>query len=144
MQYIHYGSREFDKSKFQSVSNAYFRNKPNGGLWASPINAEYGWKKWCTDEEFMDCTEDQSFTFAVRDDAKILHLRKSEDLMNVPKIIDPKYRALTKNNMDFEQLISDGYDAVELHLSDDERLYWDLHGWDCDSIVILNINSIVA
>ena len=38
MRYIHYGCTSFDKLKFQEIK---------GGLWASPIDAEYGWKDWC-------------------------------------------------------------------------------------------------
>ena len=38
--YIHYGSKQFDISKFEPIRNWW--NKPHGGLWASPVNAEYG------------------------------------------------------------------------------------------------------
>ena len=39
---------------------------------------------------------------------------------------------------DFEKLLSDGVDAIELFISDDRELYWSLYGWDCDSILIMN------
>ena len=46
--------------------------------------------------------------------------------------------------LDFE-LLTYEYDAIELHLSEDnsrgdfmECLYWVLYGWDCDSILIMN------
>ena len=43
---------------------------------------------------------------------------------------------------DFEKLVSDGVDAIEFFISDDNKLYWDLYGWDCDSILIMNPNII--
>lgn len=34
--------------------------------------------------------------------------------------------------------ISQKYDAVEINISSDGKLYWDLCGWDCDSILVMN------
>ena len=43
--------------------------------------------------------------------------------------------------LDFEKL-SKEYDAIEVFISKDEQLYWDLYGWDCDSILIMNSDII--
>ena len=36
-------------------------NKPYGGLWASDINAKYGWKSWCEDENFVSVIKKIAF-----------------------------------------------------------------------------------
>lgn len=45
--------------------------------------------------------------------------------------------------LDFETLESSGVDAVEVNLSADRNLYYELYGWDCDSILIINPEIIV-
>jgi len=55
MKLIHYGSTSFDPKKFNPVLNSYI--KPTGGLWTSPIDSEFGWKDWCTAEDFRECNE---------------------------------------------------------------------------------------
>lgn len=132
-KYIHYGHKKFIKKLFQKVQNGY-TPKPDGGFWASPIDAEYGWKQWCEDNKFRECNEDDSFQFELTDDANVLHIRSVDDLKDLP---------LAKGDhswycLDFEKLLKSGVDAVELHLSEDRLLYWRLYGWDCDSILIMN------
>ena len=45
--------------------------------------------------------------------------------------------------IDFEKLAEQGWDAVEVKISNDMRLYWALYGWDCDSILIMNPDVVV-
>ena len=40
--------------------------------------------------------------------------------------------------LDFEEMLRNGIDAVYVEISSDNRLYWALYGWDCDSIVVMN------
>jgi len=39
--------------------------------------------------------------------------------------------------LDFNKL-KEEYDAIEVFISSDSRLYRALYGWDCDSILIMN------
>ena len=50
--YIHYGSKKFDTERFTPIQNCYPRNKPIGGLWASEVDAQFGWKTWCEGEQY--------------------------------------------------------------------------------------------
>jgi hypothetical protein len=141
-EYIHYGHKEFNKERFTKVTNEHCWVKPNGGLWASPVDAKFGWKDWCEAEMFRDCDEDNSFRFTLTEDSNVCHLYSVEDLHKLPR--QSNCYIVSNYCIDFEKLIEMGYDAVELHLSDDietglgNGLYWELYGWDCDSIVILN------
>ena len=38
--YVHYGSNKFKPNKFREIKNKIFI-KPEGGLWASNINAKF-------------------------------------------------------------------------------------------------------
>ena len=129
--YVHYGHKRFDPTAFNEIKNRMFV-KPDGGLWASDINAEYGWKNWCKDNDFRECNEDNSFKFKLKQGSKILELKSKKDLIGLPmENIPYKFSWYT---LDFEQL-KQNYDAIEVYI---DELYFDLYGWDCDSLLVLN------
>ena len=132
--YIHYGHTKFDPMLFVDIKNEMFV-KPKGGLWASDINAEYGWKDWCTDEEFRDCQIENSFKFKLKEGSKVLTIDNAEMLSGLPQQ-ESIYRFLSVF-LDFEK-IKEEYDAIEVFISSDHQLYYDLYGWDCDSLLVLN------
>ncbi|MBQ9657636.1 MAG: hypothetical protein IJV31_02575 [Clostridia bacterium] len=133
--YIHYGARHFDKNLFQEIKNIPFV-KPEGGLWASDVKAKYGWKQWTEDNCFMTdkYREDNCFKFKLKENAKILMLKSKKDLEKLPKYNVPTFNSKLFNWLDFEELKKQ-YDAIEILI---DQLYWELYGWDCDSILILN------
>jgi len=143
--YIHYGHKNFDLSKFQEISNREMFVKPLGGLWGSPINAEFGWKDWCEAEEFKECNEDNSFKFILSENANIYYINCKEDIMKLPSIEYPFHTPWI--NLDFEMIKANGIDAIQFNLSNDkgvnfeDQLYYLLYGWDCDSILILTIHA---
>ena len=46
-RYVHHGAPNYDPERFQAVNNGGYHNKPKGGLWLSPVDAEKGWENWC-------------------------------------------------------------------------------------------------
>lgn len=139
--YIHYGCNAFDINKFTAPRNRKYFNKPFGGLWASRMDAEYGWKQWCEAENFCECSEDNSFLFTISDNANILYINCVDDVERLPdQKIDLSLTCV--KTVDFEQLIANGIDAIEFNISNDWDLYMALYGWDCDSTLILNPNII--
>ena len=141
--YIHYGHTKFEKSVFNKIKNVDCSTKPKGGLWASDVESEHGWKEWCNENEFRDCDKENSFTFTLSDDAKILYIESVNGLESLPKGKD-KF-GLNFSSwylLDFEKL-AETYDAVEVSISSDFDLYYKLYGWDCDSIVIMNPDIVV-
>ena len=140
--YIHYGSKEFLKDKVSPIKNEKYFSKPKGGLWASPLDTNMGWRDWCKSEDFRECNEENSFTFALADAARVLSIKQSSDLNDLPKIETDYFN---KMYLDFEELTKQ-YDAIEVSISSSydldgdwhETLYYKLYGWDCDSILIMN------
>ena len=137
-KYIHYGHTSFDKEKFIPIKNRQLFVKPIGGLWASDVKAKFGWKDWCEAEHFRDCKKENSFTFVLSKDAKVLEINSVQQLTCLPQREEPYGFAYTQwVLLDFE-LLSKIYDAIELNISKDHDLYWKLYGWDCDCILIMN------
>lgn len=145
-EYIHYGDSHFKKELWKSIKNELFRNKPLGGLWASAVDAEWGWRDWSECEHFNVERLKKSFHFTLSENANVFHVYSKADLENVPMQINSSKLMVFP---DFEEMIKQGYDAMELHLSEDravnedDSLYWLLYGWDCDSILIFNPDIII-
>lgn len=114
--------------------------KPMGGLWASRIDAAYGWKEWCNSSDFRDCTEENSFTFSLSNNARVLYINSVNDLEDLPELHN-EFGICSWKLLDFEELAKT-YDAIEVNISSDPELYFALYGWDCDSILIMNPNII--
>ena len=135
--YIHYGhngNKTYDPGKFQEIKNREFI-KPVGGLWASAVDAAYGWKDWCKDESYSECDPGNAFTFKLASWARVLVIDSTEALKTLPKA-DPPFQS-SNVFLDFEK-IKESYDAIELLISKDRGLYFKLYGWDCDCILVLN------
>lgn len=135
MKYIHYGHKHFSPCSFEPVRNEPYRNKPRGGLWASPVDAPFGWKDWCEAEEYQKCDEANSFTFTLNEKANVYLIRSVDEVRAMPSV---ECELESMFLPDFEKMLADGWDAIEFHLSEDSELYWALYGWDCDSILVMN------
>lgn len=137
--YIHYGHRVFAKCQFKPIKNRIrWSSKPSGGFWASAIDDAYGWKQWCMDNNFQECTKNDSFTFTIRKGAKIVEIQSKEDLYYLPILERTDGIFDEFIYLDFEKLVKMGIDAIHVLISKDHRLYYNLYGWNCDSILIMN------
>ena len=136
--YVHYGSSKFNKEAFIPIRNGGM-NKPIGGLWASDDTAKYGWRDWNSDSRFRECVESLSFRFILIPEARVLTISCEEQAQEFIFEFSGTTNAM---QIDWET-VKEYFDAVEVLVSSDYRLYWTLYGWDCDSIVILNPDVIV-
>lgn len=148
--YVHYGSNLFDPTKFTKPN--YTWCKPYG-LWASPKDATFGWKRFCESEEFNLERLEKSFEFELRKDAKILQIRSLKDAKPffIKKndeerssyashyLLDAEYK------LDLNRIYKE-FDGIELFFSNN---YNEFHyaseifsGWDVDSLIIWNYNKI--
>ena len=147
--YIHYGSKHFDPNKFQPIKNIECFVKPEGGLWASNVASNYGWRNWCLNANFDTNLED-SFCFTISETANILTITNVNQLKNLPQMGN-KLSILPFVFLNFEKILANGVDAIEVLISQDStnegnifinNLYICLNTWDCDSILIMNPNII--
>ncbi len=145
--YIHYGSTAFDPTKGFPIQNVKYWPKPQGGLWASRKIATFGWKDWCTENEFRECIPENSFEFTMRDESRIVVINTIAQLRRLPEVKD---RMNSSYCIDFEKCLRGGIDAIELCWYGDEYkslvngdLYFELYGWDCDSMVVLNPEAVI-
>lgn len=141
-KYIHYGNNNFEMGKFNEIRNTSRKNwnKPIGGLWACDVNSQLSWLSWCKEEEFTYTDFTKSFCFLLSKSCRLLKVDNIEVLKEkglFPKNYDYKKPFLDYIFFDFEQ-IKKSYDAIEVLISRDERLYYTFYGWDCDSILIMN------
>ena len=49
----------------------------------------------------------------------------------------PKRPGHTWWNLNFERMVHDGYDGMEVIISTND-IYYALYGWDCDSLLVFN------
>lgn len=139
--YVHDGGK-FDINKFTPIKNRDFV-KPFGGLWGSPVDSNYGWREWCKANNFGNDRyddESNSFMFKLKPDAKLLYIDNADMLKELPIIHNEIFDKCCVL-LDFEKL-AENYDAIEVSISSDRQLYWDLYGWDVDSILVMNPNAI--
>lgn len=92
--------------------------------------------------------DDCSFKFVMRDENKIAVISTLAQLRRLPHIENPIIRS--SYLIDFEKCLRIGIDAIELCWYGEEfekvasgDLYFELYGWDCDSIVVLNPDAVI-
>ena len=145
--YIHYGHKSFDRREFKPIKNRFYFPKPDGGLWASPVDTTRGWKDWCDAENYSECDENKSFRFALDANANVCHIDACSDAMGLPQMEQDNSALFSRANQsypDFEQMLASGIDAILFNMTSDYGLYWVLYGWDCDSLLVLNPDVVIS
>ena len=140
MIFEHLGHSRFDKERFNPIVNRDYWVKPGGGLWASPIDSAHGWREWVKVNEFrLDHYNKGSFKFKLKEDAKVFVVENTKQLTDDLLVREENEfsKLLHMKLLDFEQLAKE-YDAMLVLISKDGCLYWDLYGWDCDSLLVFN------
>ena len=152
MRYVHFGSSSFDPLRWVPIRNAPFEEsfeKPAGGLWASPVDAELRWDNWCRGEDFNLDSLKKYFEFELSENAKVLRISSEATVKSLPRILnDPRIDAFVQHlstfshhpiefPIDFEQL-SKNYDVIEFLASALIPQTDILPGWDVDCILVLN------
>ena len=63
--FIHCGDNKYNSEKFKSIKNIPNASKPEGGLWASEINDDYGWLDWCSKTKYNICYNCKNISFTI-------------------------------------------------------------------------------
>lgn len=112
-------------------------------FWASPVDTEWGWKDWCKSENFCVSELTDAFVFELKDGAKVFEINSGDDVLKMPMQSTDLTITVIKP-IDFEAMLSQGVDAIEFNYTLCPSLYWELYGWDCDSLLVLNPDIIVS
>lgn len=138
-RYIHFGD-DFDRNKFETIRNQVGMPKPYGGFWASRYSRDgLQWRDFIKEKRGIELKMGNSFKFPLKKGANIIEITCSKDLKALPKAPTDKCTQLKWVCLDFEKMLADGVDAIEVRgIANDKKLYFDLYSWDCDSILIMN------
>lgn len=149
MEYFTMGIKSIDKYNFNSPKNRNFI-KPDGGLWSSPY-IENGifksnWHEWCF-ENMNNKLFNYGVVFTLKENSNIFIVNSNEDIKKLFK--EYEYKNNNKYDfikvLDYEKIAKD-YDGIHLTSKGETISRFDspyvLHGWDCESLLLLNIDCI--
>ena len=159
-EFITYGII-IDPEKFERIKNGrkMYMNKPDGGLWTSPTDSEWGWKDWCESENFNVSRLSSYTKFNLKDTAKILVIDSLEEFYNICDKYTLKIHGSLELAMlmmgkllDFEAIEKDGYYGIlltdrgniqcHLPLNLARPGYSDLNAWDVETLLLFNLDHI--
>jgi hypothetical protein len=136
----------YNPIKFRRVTNGrkFSLNKPDGGLWSSPLKSVFGWKDWCEAEGYIQrygfsC----GFKFKLKSRSRIYVIDSLQDFQDLLRLYSRR-NLMGDRCIDWERLSKD-YDGCFLTLPglDQTRLGAEglgMYSWDCESLVIFDLN----
>lgn len=146
-RYVTYldSKEEFDKHLiYTDLSSRGSINKPKIAWWGSPVDAEYGWKEWCENNEY-EFNFDNPIYWTMKEGSKIytidfIDTESDPDNQLSQYIVDDGFGSCY---LDYQRMKDDGIDAVELYNAAIGHLFISrietmFNSWDCESIVVLN------
>ena len=148
-RYVHYGAPSYDPELFQAVNNGGYHNKPKGGLWLSPVDAEKGWDKWCQLAEHPVHNAGEpgtSFEIEIADDVRWLKLATIADVEGLPyeDVVLDEFElefaipGLTPTTRIDWVAIARDYDVVDVPAGSNRITKLMMPAWDCDTTLVLN------
>ena len=129
----------FDAQAWEPIRNRDFC-KPDGGLWASPVGASWGWQQWCESEQWGDL----STRFETEFCGRVFTIDGLGDAKRMPWRTNAKYSwGLWP---DFEAMLAAGVQAIHMtERGQDEMRFcypYSLYGWDCECVLVMDANCI--
>ena len=107
--FVHYGTNKIKEKLFKTIKNRRGWNKPSGGIWASPLNSNHSWRKFCLDENFNIGTLKKRILFKINPNSKIYTIDSYLDLIKLKKYwIYDKNRIFNEVMIDYEKMMKDG------------------------------------
>ena len=130
MECIHYTATPWQPAPI-AVANSQ-HSKPVGGLWASPVASAWGWADWCREQDFRLERLAVGIQLEISLDRAIV-IDSREDLGQLDWAGDyPDWESMARRGVDVVYLTLDGLMGTR------DQLY----GWDCESLVVLNLRAI--
>ena len=135
MECIHYTADTAWQLLPITVANGS-HTKPWGALWTSPAGSSHSWAEWCQDNGHrlnklaVVVTLDVSLERALVIDSQA-------DLLKMDWRQDGRY-----SYPDWESMANRGVDVVHLTANGLNATRYELYGWDCESVVVLNSQAV--
>lgn len=161
-KFLHIGHDHFNPELFNPIKNDPEFDKPCGGFWVTSCESEErmnGWLNFVTDKFSGDLNINKRFYVFTKDDVNIARIASVKDIKSLEKyilntdVIEKVDQCINERVMigckicfDFERMLNDGIDAVELILDNEEYeyLHWMFYSWDVSSVLILNKDIIIG
>jgi hypothetical protein len=135
MECIHYTANESWTLKPITVANGS-HTKPFGALWASPVDSGRSWSQWCRESDFRIDTLAVGVSLDISLENAIV-IDSQADLCRLDWRQDGLYRY-----PDWESMANRGVDVVYLTSNGLDSTTFELYGWDCESVVVLNSQAV--
>ena len=135
MECIHYTANESWTLKPITVANGS-HTKPFGALWASPVDSGRSWSQWCRESDFRIDTLAVGVSLDISLENAIV-IDTKDDLYKLDWRQDGLYRY-----PDWENMANRGVDVVYLTSNGLDSTTFELYGWDCESVVVLNSQAV--
>lgn len=132
---VHYGAAKYLPEKFKPISDRQWI-KPEGGLWTSPADSEYGWRHWCEAEDFG--IEKLKQSVRLHFVGKVMTIDSVADMEQLPWCEPtPGWHFPL-----WQPLAVCGVDAVHLTVRGQKVTRFthpkSLYGWDCETVLVMN------
>lgn len=136
----------YNPAKFRHVTNGhrFSLNKPDGGLWSSPLKSVFGWKDWCEAEGYSQgFSFSCGFKFKLKSSSRIYVIDSLQDFQHLLDLYSLR-NPVGDRCIDWERLSKD-YDGLLLTYhgfwatrNDAEGL--GTYSWDCESLIVFDLN----
>ena len=147
---VHYKDKEFNRKLVKEIKNSekrYYLNKPEGGLWTSPIDSEYGWREFLREGNLSSGRKrlEHYVLFKIKDSIKrkLFIVNSEEDVLLLPRIMINNYTLV-----DFERLANMGYSGLWLTWKGQVETRYtrpggiEFYGWDVETVLLFSMNGV--
>jgi hypothetical protein len=111
--FVSYLPLRFKNDKMKGIKEIPRLNKPNGGLWACPIDSARSWKEYINRRKSSYNKKLYAFYFKLKSNAKIYSIDTLDDLNKIStKSYNFDNSFDESRRMDFELLMRNGYDGI--------------------------------
>ena len=123
-------------SPFGGASSGLY-NKPYGGIWTSPLGAEWSWSDWCERENWTR-DEDTQYRLSVEEGVSVYTIDSQQDLLNLIEQHGRDDLMRAGKYINFESAFEE-YDGIHLTTAGQRETRHsreaDLYGWDVECVL---------
>lgn len=145
--FIHFGSDSLVEIPLEPSYNGLLY-KPCNGLWSCKYtpNSKHrsAWEEYCSNNQINWKNFSKYVLFKLKKDARILLINDTKDFGMVAEVFQNKFEGWLSMplGLDYHQ-ISKYFDGIYLTKDGQMKNFFNLYGWDVESLVLFNLNKII-